>query len=121
LWPTPTDQDSSNDGGPSQYERHSLPLNAQVKLWATPRKEGFDAGKHRGVADSLHSQVKMWPTPASNNGTGGATGLAGGAGNRRKLYEMLGYEEGKKMGCQSLNPYWVEWLMNYPPDWTEVK
>lgn len=64
---------------------------------------------------------KMRPTPASTNGTGGATGLAGGAGNRLKLYKMLGKEEGKKMACQSLNPYWVEWLMGYHFGWTVLE
>tara|TARA_R110000751_G_scaffold304328_1_gene419751 strand:- start:495 stop:713 length:219 start_codon:yes stop_codon:yes gene_type:complete len=29
-WPTPTVQDASNNGGPSQFRRNSLPLNAQV-------------------------------------------------------------------------------------------
>jgi hypothetical protein len=28
MWPTPTVQDASNNGGPSQYHRNSLPLNA---------------------------------------------------------------------------------------------
>lgn len=35
LWATPTAQDGSNNGGPSQHQRNSLPLNAQV--WPTPR------------------------------------------------------------------------------------
>jgi hypothetical protein len=30
MFPTPTVQDASNNGGASQYERNSLPLNAQV-------------------------------------------------------------------------------------------
>jgi len=30
-WPTPTVQDAEKDGGPGQYERHSIPLNAAVK------------------------------------------------------------------------------------------
>jgi hypothetical protein len=30
TWPTPTVQDASNNGGPSQHERNSLPLNAAV-------------------------------------------------------------------------------------------
>lgn len=30
LWPTPTTQDASNNGVPSQYNRNSLPLNAEV-------------------------------------------------------------------------------------------
>jgi hypothetical protein len=28
MWPTPTTHDTSNNGGPSQYRRNSLPLNA---------------------------------------------------------------------------------------------
>ena len=31
MFPTPTVQDGENDGGPSQYKRHSIPLNAIVK------------------------------------------------------------------------------------------
>ncbi len=34
-WPTPTCQDASNDGGPSQFERNSLPLNAAVSSHPT--------------------------------------------------------------------------------------
>ena len=30
IWATPTVQDASNNGGPSQHERNALPLNAQV-------------------------------------------------------------------------------------------
>jgi hypothetical protein len=32
----------------------------------------------------------------------------------------LGEEEGKKMGCQKLNPHWVATLMGYPPLWCEI-
>jgi len=61
MWPTPTVQDGKNDAGPSQWERNSDPLNVAVQrvgMWATPRTEGHDVGRHRGRADSLHSQVK---------------------------------------------------------------
>ena len=30
MWPTPTAQDAKNNGGPSQMERNSLPLNAEA-------------------------------------------------------------------------------------------
>ena len=39
LWPTfptPTVQDGENDGGPSQYKRNSIPLNAVVKEPSQP-------------------------------------------------------------------------------------
>ena len=31
-WPTPTVQDASNDGGPSQFLRDTIPLNARVRI-----------------------------------------------------------------------------------------
>lgn len=34
-WTTPTGQDASNNAGPSQMERNTLPLNAQVQLTAS--------------------------------------------------------------------------------------
>jgi hypothetical protein len=77
--------------------------------------------KSGGVILSLLGQVRRYPTPASNNGTGGCTGLAGGSGNRQKLYKMFGKEEGKKLGCQSINPNWEEWLMWWPIGWTDLQ
>lgn len=37
FWPTPTKQDSENDGGTSQYKRNSVPLNPMVKKFPTPQ------------------------------------------------------------------------------------
>ncbi len=47
-----------------------MPLSMAVRMtaWPTPRMEGFDAGRHRGKADSLHSAVKGWPTPMAADG-----------------------------------------------------
>ena len=36
LLPTPTTQDGANNGGPSQFQRNTLPLNAEVTLLPTP-------------------------------------------------------------------------------------
>lgn len=38
----------------------------------TPTREGFDAGKHRGKADTLHSQIKDWMTPTTRDWKDGA-------------------------------------------------
>jgi len=38
-WPTTTVQDAENNGGPSQYDRNSLPLNTLVML-TTPEQSG---------------------------------------------------------------------------------
>ncbi len=139
LWPTASARDWKDTPGMSQTginpdgsERKRTDQLARAiyaGLWPTPRagktsdekEESWTARKDAGHVSTppLTLAVKMWPTPCANNGTGGATGLAGGAGNRLKLYKLLGKEEGKKMGCQSLNPYWVEWLMGYPLGWTD--
>lgn len=94
-------------------------------LWQTPvadDKIQRSAGKWNGRGEpKLSGQVKLWPTPAGPNDTGGAVGLGGGAGNRNKLYAMLGYEAGKKMMCGTLNAHWVEWLMGFPITWTALE
>ena len=132
-WPTPRANDAEKRGQIANDPRNGLP--AAVMYWPTPTCQEVDSMDfeitetgRRKVKDgegsrslNLARKVQLWPTPSSNNGTGGATGLAGGSGNRKKLYTLLGKEEGKKMGCQSLNPYWVEWLMGYPIGFTDLK
>lgn len=109
LWPTPTKQDGENNAGPSQWERNTPPLNVAVKMWQTPRAEGFDAGKHRGKADSLHSQVKLYPTPMVGSTNPAAHNQI--SGQFRDQMKAAGVDG-------PLNPQWVEWLMGYPHDHT---
>ena len=45
FWPTVTEQDSANNGGPSQYRRRSLPLNTAVQMWPTPMPSDVDGGR----------------------------------------------------------------------------
>jgi hypothetical protein len=55
------------------YQLTPLALNTEDNgslLWQTPRHEGFDAGCHRGKADSLHAQAKnpkLWQTPVRDD------------------------------------------------------
>jgi len=88
TWPTPTVQDSENDGGPSQYNRNSVPLNALVKILPTPR--ACDGEK----------------------GTRTAEGAA-----KERLRRKNG-EDLPTVAGGSLNPDWVEWLMGFPVGWT---
>jgi hypothetical protein len=98
IWPTPTGQDSEASGAAAYSTasgRHAgtTLTDAAVRgLWATPRKEGFDAGRHRGQADSLHSQIKQCATPTTRDSTTAESG--------------------------KLNPDWVESLMGFPQGWT---
>ena len=70
MWPTPTAQDGANNGGPSQFRRNSVPLNAAV-----PIANRWDGLQSHGV----------------------------------------NVVEG------SLNPQFVEYLMNFPTDWTKLE
>jgi hypothetical protein len=114
-----------------------MPLTAQVKQWATPTVHERMEPPHQWQASNIKKKAenpklgtlhkplgtmvmeqKQWPTPASSGVTGGATGLAGGTGNRQKLASMLPEAEAKAMGCGKLNPRWVETLMGLPVGWT---
>jgi hypothetical protein len=141
IWPTPTAQDAKNDGGPSQWERNSDPLNVAVKKWPTPdasqrgarkldlvesdstvRRRG--AGQVRGI--DLETAAQRFPTPTA--------GDASRAGNRNnphsKAHAGVSLTDAALTGDSStprsavtgsLNPQWVEWLMGYPSGWTDLK
>lgn len=48
-----------------------LLLKGQVKaMLPTPRREGFDAGNHRGQPDSLNQTVRQLPTPTTRDHKG---------------------------------------------------
>lgn len=79
---TPKDGESSSSDGPSSPPR-----------W--PEEQALE---------------ETWPTPAGQTGQGGASGLGGGSGNRKKTKD-LGVE------VRRLNPRFVAWLMGWPsPD-----
>jgi len=92
-WPTPTKQDASNNGSPSQQRRKSPPLNAVAK-WPTPtsadaNRKGADYARENrpnSGGDDLNTAISR-------------TGLPGG----------------------KLNPEWVEWLMGWPIEWSALK
>jgi hypothetical protein len=76
-------------------------------MWATPRVEGFDAGKHRGKADSRHSQMKMLPQSAASDYKGSSE-----EGQRRgQLSEVV--------AGMKLSAAWVCALMGYPPGYLD--
>ena len=56
MWPTPTGQDASNNGGPRQHERNSLPLNAAV-MWPTPIAQSAKEGMAGNKGNNLQAQA----------------------------------------------------------------
>jgi len=106
-------------------------LAEEVRKWSTPIASDSvgcvqsEKALAKGFKPRLTEQANRWPTPSActRDGTkaGGHAGLAGGSGNRAKLYKLLGKKEGKKLGSQALNPDWVEWLMGWPIRWTDIE
>ena len=87
--PTPTVNTSKNCVSASQMERNSL---------------------------DLMNYVAKYPTPKTN-------GFCGGTGNYEQIFALTIPDEEKRSmasGCGgTLNPDWVEWLMGWPPGWTD--
>jgi len=96
------------------------PTPAAKEMWPTPRAREGNAGKP-GSAASIHNMEKgylvgivqeMYPTPAARDykDVGQNTNYE----NLKKKSKLAGAVGGQ------LNPAWVEWLMGFPPGWTDL-
>ena len=93
-WPTPTAQDAKNNGGPSQWNRNSDPLNVAVQRCPTPTTSDASGGGNRNSTTSkAHAGVSL--TGDSSTPRSVVTG--------------------------QLNPQWVGWLMGFPIGWLNLK
>jgi hypothetical protein len=148
--PTPcaTDYGTNRSLSSGAATRPSLQMMARHELWPTPMAadaRGSSGVPRAGKQVQLADAVRRWPTPRASDGTHGGRvtprkGREGGnlveavsaesfatptaspwrSGkasqethdrNSRPLSEQIG---------GLLNPTWVEWLMNYPPEWTAL-
>ena len=134
MWPTPAARDYKDTGENTDYEKlarkSKLSGAVKSKMYPTPRasevaatitmdaalnrieKAGYKANLEESVA--LKEQAKMFLTPGANEDAAGKpTG---------KMQRMLGNSpEVRNTGKGTLNPDWVEWMMGYPPGWTDIK
>ena len=114
LWLTPQSEDAKACYTGSQNQ---VMLAHQV-LFPTPSASDHrGAGKNGKLRDRLDyaaergaTKNKMWPTPRAGGDT-----LCVGSGHRLML---VGTE--LETGRGKLNPTWVEWLMGFPPGWTDL-
>jgi DNA (cytosine-5)-methyltransferase 1 len=77
--------------------------------------------------DSQGKVKKMWPTPAARDYRGAngyeATQAKLQQGKRAQMGQLpnaVQMEEGRAIRG-ALNPTWVEWLMGFPLEWTDLK
>ena len=112
FWPTATANRatySNGQRGPNLFEA--------VTLWPTPkawdtRPGGSQAEQKRHTPD-LNSQVQMYPTPRANKIEGYSSE------NFRPTLAQVVTGQDRPTGGQ-LNPTWVEWLMGWPIEWTDL-
>lgn len=105
-WPTPTRADGLR--GPDYAKLHRDGSGG----FPTPRSEDSEcAGAHRGVPDTLTSHARLFPTPTVQDAEN-----CGGPSQANRNSLSLKAEAGG-----GLNPAWVEWLMGWPPEWTNPR
>ena len=115
LWQTPVADDAMDRQAGKWNSRGEPKLSAEVKLWPTPTVKGNynRAGLSAKSGDGLATAVRTWATPTARDYKHPG----------RSRMERTGGTHGEPLPQQvggALNPTWVEWLMGFPPNWTEV-
>lgn len=115
YWPTPLT--TGLDGG-----SNSRKAAKDRGMWPTPRASDGEKGSRtregalkelaRGKNCDLPMAAMLWATPTARDWKSGKASEATMARNSRPLSEQVG---------GSLNPTWVEWLMGWPLEWTDLK
>jgi len=127
LLPTPRNQDGKH-GAATEWElqsgRNELHIAvARQAMWPTPRASPNEnrqtkptpaqlAGKH-GM--NLATAVNIWPTPTTADWRAGSRKQ-----DRSHLRDTARSTAPAEVGGQ-LNPTFVEWLMEFPLGWTDLK
>jgi hypothetical protein len=87
-------------------------------LWPTPRAYSFKDSHTPGltlldirVRGLYQDKPRYWPTPTARDWRSGK-GAVARKGHAQPLTDVIG---------GMLNPVWVEWLMGFPPGWTDLE
>jgi len=138
-WPTPTASQARSEGmilqmrkmvesGTTTLEEAEAMIGGsltpkRMEKWPTPvhseARQGLQIRRNgkKGSQQSLSTAVMTWPTPRTK-------GMCGGSGSWDLLNKNTTLEEARQMGAGNggqLNPTWVEWLMGWPQEWTDLK
>ena len=114
MWPTPTAVTRPMEGNVRLYR-------AKVEAGEMTEAEA-EAILGKSVWEAQGKLPATWPTPTHGK-------MAGGTGAFNKVQELFTQgqitdEERKSMQAGNggkLNPTWVEWLMGFPPGWTDLE
>ena len=126
TWPTPKAMDSRSAGPGTKDETLTRRAESQFgvnlaeavqmdvrKLWPTPtRSDGMGGPGHSGRVGGVNLRTTVtFPTPCARDWKDGAFP----AEYERNTPTLATHAGGQ------LNPQFVEWLMGFPLNWTEVK
>lgn len=141
-WPTPATRDHKGVDRQEIDRGNARPLNEVATAWSTPRASDAEKG---GPVQSfgaggipLPAQASQWQTPTVGDVTGGHSSRSGERKGEPLLNEQarqasslpappierLGQsspETTRDSSPPSLNPRFVEWLMGWPPGWTNFE
>ncbi len=93
-WPTPTCHMSNEKGSPSEFKRDSPELGTVVLWFPTPQASD---NRDRGNLSSLSVQRRI------------------------QIGKQISLSQSVDRSSGQLNPTWVEWLMGWPQEWTDLK
>lgn len=108
-----TTQDGANNGGPSQFERNTPPLNAEVLLLQTPSVADAEGGHAR--RGGARSGEALLPGQAVDH----ATDWGKYTPAIRRWEQILRpapapTQPSTRTGKPQLSPVFVEWMMGWP-------
>jgi len=94
----------------------------ESSLWPTPTAHPDNSNlKGKFKNPTLGDAVRMWPTPRAAMGeTRNHTVYARSTDKPQNLENKVGTADPSAIGGK-LNPMWVEWLMGFPPGWTDLE
>jgi DNA (cytosine-5)-methyltransferase 1 len=126
LWPTPHANCSTGSGRQGRDGGDNLQTAVAARMWPTPTSRDWKDGSAQACANvptnGLLGRAVHWPTPGAEDAKYRYSNRET-AERRAQSGKQIGLECAAHLTLQSsgaLNPTFVEWLMGYPRDWTEV-
>jgi hypothetical protein len=103
------------DGGSNSRKA----LKNRQEMWPTPCLPGN--GGTNGKAKMQKMLAEKWPTPRAADFKGATSAEAMSKAAARGFNPNLPEATAASVGGGKLNPTWVEWLMGWPLEWTDLK
>ena len=115
-WPTPTTDSVTHRI--KRYKQGGMPLSTAVAMFPTPRASDYKGSGPAGSKSAEHDLKKghlkgaiLYANPQSRYYRTGQLSRWENPDRSRNLNDQCGGQ---------LNPDWVEWLMAFPPGWTDI-